>query len=666
MRYYLQILGMGSSLTTPSAFVFFDSSRYLFNCGDCIQRVANEHKVRLSKLSDLFITSLSPDTIGSLPGMMLSIMDLDSSTRRRIHGPPGLSAFLDAACTFTWNSQFDIIEYTYTDLVRHPYTLTTSHTFQDENMKMTVIPMVSTHQAMPLGDNSRFFPVARDSGCVYIMECVGSPPRFIKEKAMKLGIPPGPMYGKLLKGETVVFKGVTVTPEQVTEPADPQNVVVFMDFKDPRQCREITEKLRAYLDERYDLVMFVHFTKKDVVMSQEYLEMLLAFPKTQNLVFDLQLANTHPIFRKSEELLVQLNKIIPSVFPLPFNPQPEQNLSLLELSQNVIPNLWVPNYLTKFVICPLSGRGVDRSEEINALNHQQIRDRTSEEMPLLKSLSCTYSSLVDLSVAGSDPQLLFLGTASMKPGSHRNVSGIHFSEWGGGLLLDCGEGSYSQLMRAYGEALPAVLIDLKAVLISHLHADHHLGIIKVLAERAKLTNEPTIVVAPELYRIYLGTCEQTMGPLNFVFQSLHQIQIPGIEVKAVAVDHKIEAYGFVISHLSGWKLVYSGDTRPSPPLIQEGYRATVLIHEATLDDCLIEHAIMKFHSTLGEALQVAAAMEVWKIVLTHFSQRYSKIPESTKVDAVYAFDLMKFKFSDCTELVSCMPSMLKQWKDDET
>jgi Metal-dependent hydrolases of the beta-lactamase superfamily III len=44
-------------------------------------------------------------------------------------------------------------------------------------------------------------------------------------------------------------------------------------------------------------------------------------------------------------------------------------------------------------------------------------------------------------------------------------------------------------------------------------------------------------------------------------------------------------------------------------LIQAGYKATVVIHEATLDDSLWDHAIAKFHSTLSEALQVASAME---------------------------------------------------------
>jgi ribonuclease Z len=232
------------------------------------------------------------------------------------------------------------------------------------------------------------------------------------------------------------------------------------------------------------------------------------------------------------------------------------------------------------------------------------------------------------------------------------------------LLFDCGEGSYGQLVRCYGEMISDVLRDLKAILITHRHADHHLGIVKILYERAKLTDEPVIVVAPARYRGYLLCCEATMGPLKFEFQTPDLINIPIINATAVPVEHKIEAYGFVLTHPAGWKVVYSGDTRPCTKLIEKGFNATILIHEATFDDTLPEMAVNKYHSTLSEALQVASAMEVWKVILTHFSQRYSKIPENTKVDAVYAFDLMKFKLSDCTELVRIMPALVQEWKSD--
>ena len=40
----------------------------------------------------------------------------------------------------------------------------------------------------------------------------------------------------------------------------------------------------------------------------------------------------------------------------------------------------------------------------------------------------------------------------------------------GGMLLDCGEGTYGQLRRRYGAATDEIIAGLKCVWISHIHA----------------------------------------------------------------------------------------------------------------------------------------------------------------------------------------------------
>lgn len=49
---------------------------------------------------------------------------------------------------------------------------------------------------------------------------------------------------------------------------------------------------------------------------------------------------------------------------------------------------------------------------------------------------------------------------------------------------------------------------------------------------------------------------------------------------------------------------YSGDTRPNENLIKAGKGATLLIHEATLEDDKPEMAAKKGHSTFSQAIQV--------------------------------------------------------------
>lgn len=53
----------------------------------------------------------------------------------------------------------------------------------------------------------------------------------------------------------------------------------------------------------------------------------------------------------------------------------------------------------------------------------------------------------------------------------------------GSIMLDAGEGTYGQMMRRFGEdKLDAELKNLRCIFVSHLHADHHLGVIHLLTK----------------------------------------------------------------------------------------------------------------------------------------------------------------------------------------
>lgn len=50
---------------------------------------------------------------------------------------------------------------------------------------------------------------------------------------------------------------------------------------------------------------------------------------------------------------------------------------------------------------------------------------------------------------------------------------------------------------------------------------------------------------------------------------------------------------------------FSGDTMPCDALVEEGQGASLLIHEATIEDDMPEVAEAKGHSTFGQAIDVA-------------------------------------------------------------
>ena len=66
--------------------------------------------------------------------------------------------------------------------------------------------------------------------------------------------------------------------------------------------------------------------------------------------------------------------------------------------------------------------------------------------------------------------------------------------------------------------------------------------------------------------------------------------------------------------------VYSGDS-----LVELGLNATILIHEVTFEDTMLQDAVDKCHSSVSEAVQVGTVMNAYVTILTHFSQRYATL-----------------------------------------
>lgn len=136
-------------------------------------------------------------------------------------------------------------------------------------------------------------------------------------------------------------------------------------------------------------------------------------------------------------------------------------------------------------------------------------------------------------------------------------------------------------------------------------------------------------------------------------------QLGLLSIQTCLVHHCLHAYGFaltidpkVIGKSEPFKITYSGDTVPCQPLVDIGQSSTVLIHEATMDDSMSGEARHKSHSTTSQALEQAQRMSAKYTILTHFSQRYAKIPivpDGLKNVAV-AFDCMEIVLSDFNRL----------------
>ncbi|HMG35224.1 MAG TPA: ribonuclease Z [Blastocatellia bacterium] len=195
-----------------------DTEWFLFDCGEGTQTQVARVGLSPTRLDAVFITHLHGDHLYGLPGM-LSTMGLDQRSRDLvIVGPRGLKEYLDTLArlrTMFVSYGLDVRELDAADEV------TTVHETADCVVKTRALD----HRLFALG---------------YRLEEKPRPGRFDLDAAMRLGVPEGPLFGKLQSGEAVVLdNGKTVTPDQVL--GQPRRGKVVAYCLDTRPCAGATD-----------------------------------------------------------------------------------------------------------------------------------------------------------------------------------------------------------------------------------------------------------------------------------------------------------------------------------------------------------------------------------------------------------------------------------------
>jgi ribonuclease Z len=139
-------------------------------------------------------------------------------------------------------------------------------------------------------------------------------------------------------------------------------------------------------------------------------------------------------------------------------------------------------------------------------------DENTEYLKVV-ALAKEAAASVDTSIEfpGQDVEVITLGTGSSIPAKYRNgknflcnttlvylhlflVSATLVKIPGyGSIMLDAGEGTFGQMMRRFGkEQLDEELNALKCIFVSHLHADHHLGVVQLIRKWHQVKAEPNM------------------------------------------------------------------------------------------------------------------------------------------------------------------------------
>lgn len=269
-------------------------------------------------------------------------------------------------------------------------------------------------------------------------------------------------------------------------------------------------------------------------------------------------------------------------------------------------------------------------------------------------------------------KIVFLGTGGTYPSKIRNVTSVAIQLPGEVLMFDCGEGTQRQLMRS-----SVSFMKISKIFISHLHADHFLGLPGLIQSMSLNGRESTLhiygppgtkrdveamlalgyfksgykVVAEDLspgtthdFGSYVVRCVEAAHTIPSLAFSVEEKDRPGKfdvgrakrlgvpegpmfrrlqEGRTVTVRGRtIRPEQVLGPSRRGRKVVYSGDTKPSKEIIALARDADVLIHDCTLDSSHERLAADFGHSTAAEAAQVAKAAGVRTLYLVHISPRY--------------------------------------------
>ncbi|CCM00813.1 uncharacterized protein FIBRA_02855 [Fibroporia radiculosa] len=579
--------------------------------------------------------------------------------------------------------------------------------------------------------------------------------KFDVAKSEALGVPSGPLRGKLTKGLSVTFTVAdengnkverVVRPEDCIGPTEKPQVMLLLDVPTPDHIPELiasfTEnpfyaRFRSKLEKDWDdygVHLVFHLCGLGVLEDERYKAFMRGFADgAHHLVSSREHAADPATFTSAAYTQLRLNQLDAEMFPVPYiSASPRRPLtSISGLPPKT--ELLLSNRLIE--MRPPSEPRHDEQAQSYDHFHPAIEQIPSLNLPsaVFQSFAAAKARVSRSSRAGAsmpkpgdDVEITPLGTSSALPSKYRNVSStlVRIPKCGS-ILLDSGEGTWGQLARMFGDDVDRrstgvweVLRDLKCIFLSHMHGDHHIGLSKILAMRSMMNpspSEPLYVVGLRSTILYLqeqceledlGLGNEENGVVPILADALNWRSPRGYAAAGkddepfmngetsrrtaasmclalglesfttVDVAHKTRCYGAVIKHRDGWSIVYSADTTPTNNLVRAGQNATLLIHEATMADDQEEMARDKAHSTCGQAITIAKRMNAEKLLLTHFSARYPKMPRVERSPPgspssarprgpllALAFDHARFKIADMWKLNTYLPAIERNFTE---
>jgi ribonuclease Z len=272
-------------------------------------------------------------------------------------------------------------------------------------------------------------------------------------------------------------------------------------------------------------------------------------------------------------------------------------------------------------------------------------------------------------------EVFIIGSSCAIPTVERNLPAVAIRYLGKIYLFDCGEGTQREMLKN-----GLNIAKIKAIFISHMHADHFIGVgglirtlaltqssggIKIFAPEPKMLQsflsfaqanfnveikkiKTGLIFEDKEFEIHAFKLKHVVPTYGFIFKEKDRIKFDKQKIKEVGLKGemfreilekkkiKIGEKEIKLSEVSyvkrGKKVAYVPDTAFSKEIVKFVKDSDLLIHEATYSKNEEKLAKERKHSTAEQAAKIAKMAKVKKLVLFHISNRY-KEPEILEKEA---------------------------------
>lgn len=317
--------------------------------------------------------------------------------------------------------------------------------------------------------------------------------KFLPDKAKVLKVEKR-LWRHLTNGKNVTsMDGSTVTPEMVLDEGRTGTGVAVVDLPSASYVRNLVSRKEWSTSKVMDGIRtVVWILGRGVGQNKDLLRFVRDMSHLKHIVSSPDHCPNYLALEAAATSAIRLHQLDPVHFPVPVYDNTPPLLLEPESSSAARESLALFEPARRGLAIKLEPKSmIDDSTAVPFLDTEQVRKEvpssviklaTTASERVAQSKAMGQSSQKKQASPGKDAEVVTLGTGSMLPSRYRNVSATLLRVPGcGTYLFDCGENTLGQLKRVFPpNELSEVLRDLKAIWISHPHADHHLGTISVI------------------------------------------------------------------------------------------------------------------------------------------------------------------------------------------